>query len=117
MVISYGVLPLICRTISMGWDSVLNNLPYGDRFRKHRKWLQDAFVSKAALATYLPIQRRETYTLLAGLCDRPELFMEHIKRCVASPPNSMRPQADRYYAKVGGRDYHGNRIWAPCYLY
>ena len=27
---------------SMGWDSVLNNLPYGERFRKHRKWLQDA---------------------------------------------------------------------------
>ncbi|EIW56941.1 cytochrome P450 [Trametes versicolor FP-101664 SS1] len=68
----------------MGWDSVLNNLPYGDRFRKHRKWLQDAFVSKAALATYLPIQRRETYTLLAGLCDRPELFMEHVKRWAAA---------------------------------
>ncbi|PIL26517.1 cytochrome P450 [Ganoderma sinense ZZ0214-1] len=49
---------------SMGWDSVINNLPYGERFRKHRKWLQDAFTSKAALMSYRPIQRRETYTLL-----------------------------------------------------
>ncbi|KAI0655744.1 cytochrome P450 [Cubamyces menziesii] len=68
----------------MGWDSVLNNLPYGDRFRKHRKWLQDAFVSKPMLAAYQPIQRRETYTLLSGLCDTPELFMDHIKRWAAA---------------------------------
>ncbi|KAI0742389.1 cytochrome P450 [Daedaleopsis nitida] len=64
----------------MGWDSVLNNLPYGERFRKHRKWLQDAFASKPVLASYRPIQRRETYVLLSGLCDSPELFMDHIKR-------------------------------------
>ncbi|KAI9061923.1 cytochrome P450 [Trametes sanguinea] len=68
----------------MGWDSVLNNLPYGERFRKHRKWLQDAFVSKQKLATYRPIQRRETYTLLSGLCETPELFMDHIKRWAAA---------------------------------
>ncbi|KAI8992754.1 cytochrome P450 [Trametes punicea] len=68
----------------MGWDSVLNNLPYGERFRKHRKWLQDAFVSKPKLATYRPIQRRETYTLLSGLCEAPELFMDHIKRWAAA---------------------------------
>ncbi|KAH9856113.1 cytochrome P450 [Lenzites betulinus] len=68
----------------MGWDSVLNNLPYGERFRKHRKWLQDAFASKGVVATYRPIQRRETYTLLSGLCEQPELFMEHIKRWAAA---------------------------------
>ncbi|OSD03875.1 cytochrome P450 [Trametes coccinea BRFM310] len=68
----------------MGWDSVLNNLPYGERFRKHRKWLQDAFVSKQMLATYRPIQRRETYTLLSGLCETPQLFMDHIKRWAAA---------------------------------
>ncbi|KAI0632668.1 cytochrome P450 [Trametes polyzona] len=67
----------------MGWDNVLNNLPYGARFRKHRGWLQKAFTSEPALARYRPIQRRETYTLLSGLCERPELFMEHIKRWAA----------------------------------
>ena len=68
----------------MGWDSVLNNLRYGERFRKHRKWLQDAFTSKDVLSSYRPVQRRETYTLLSGLCDSPELFMDHIKRYVTS---------------------------------
>nr|ANC28042.1 cytochrome P450 [Polyporus umbellatus] len=68
----------------MGWDSVLNNLPYGERFRKHRKWLQDALASKPVLTSYQPIQRRETYTLLSGLCDSPELFMDHIKRWAAA---------------------------------
>ena len=65
-------------------------MPYGERFRKHRKWLQDAFVSKAALASYLPIQRRETYTLLAGLCDSPKLFMDHVKRYVTTSRGSIR---------------------------
>ncbi|KAM5539597.1 hypothetical protein V8D89_006706 [Ganoderma adspersum] len=72
--------PFILLKELMGWDSVINNLPYGERFRKHRKWLQDAFTSKAALMSYRPIQRRETYTLLAGLCDSPEFFMDHITR-------------------------------------
>ena len=69
-------------TSSMGWDNIVNSLPYGERFRKHRKWLQDAFASKDALIGYRPIQRRETYTLLSGLCDQPDLFMDHITRYV-----------------------------------
>ena len=69
----------------VGWDATLALTPYGERFRKHRKWLQDVFVSKQKLATYCPIQRRETYTLLSGLCEAPELFMDHIKRYVRYP--------------------------------
>ncbi|TFK84485.1 cytochrome P450 [Polyporus arcularius HHB13444] len=72
--------PFILLKDLMGWDSVLNNLPYGERFRKHRKWLQDAFASKAVVMGYRPIQRRETYMLLSGLCDSPEHFMDHLKR-------------------------------------
>ncbi|KAI0640925.1 cytochrome P450 [Trametes meyenii] len=68
----------------MGWDSVLNNIPYGERFRKHRKWLHDAFGPKEVLAAYVPIQRRETYTLLANLCETPEHFMEHLTRWAAA---------------------------------
>ncbi|KAI0776600.1 cytochrome P450 [Trametes elegans] len=67
----------------MGWDNVLNNLPYGERFRKHRKWLQDAFVSKDMLVAYRPIQRREMYGLLSGLCESPELLFDHILRWAA----------------------------------
>ncbi|TBU39014.1 cytochrome P450 [Dichomitus squalens] len=76
--------PFVLLKELMGWDSVLNNLPYGERFRKQRKWLHDAFLSKDALVNYRPIQRRETYTLLSELCDKPELFMDHIVRWAAA---------------------------------
>ena len=66
----------------MKWDSVINMMPYGDRFRKHRKWLQDALIPKSVLLSYRPMQRRETYTFLAGLCDTPERVNDHIKRWV-----------------------------------
>ena len=64
---------------------MLNNLPYGERFRKHRKWIQDAFTSKSVLEGYRPIQRRETYTLLAGLCMSPEHVLDHVKRYGCHP--------------------------------
>lgn len=78
----FVLAPTLKHTHRMGWDSVLNNIEYGDRFRKHRKWLQDAFTPKPVLASYGPIQRRETYTLLSGLCESPERFFEHIGRQV-----------------------------------
>ncbi|OBZ74506.1 O-methylsterigmatocystin oxidoreductase [Grifola frondosa] len=64
----------------MGWDSVITHMPYGDRFRKHRKWIQDAFQYKRAVMSYRRIHFRETYTLLTGLLQKPEDFMAHIKR-------------------------------------
>ncbi|OBZ74478.1 O-methylsterigmatocystin oxidoreductase [Grifola frondosa] len=72
------------RFIFMGWDSVLNNLSYGERFRKHRKWIQDAFQAKPALMSYRPLQRRETYTLLLGLMNRPADVQEHLRRWAAA---------------------------------
>ncbi|RPD73721.1 cytochrome P450 [Lentinus tigrinus ALCF2SS1-7] len=68
----------------MGWDSVINMMPYGDRFRKHRKLLQDALMPKSVLLSYQTMQRRETYTFLAGLCDTPDRVNDHIKRWSAS---------------------------------
>ncbi|EIW56861.1 cytochrome P450 [Trametes versicolor FP-101664 SS1] len=64
----------------MGWDNVITHLPYGDRFRKHRRWMHDNFQSKAALLGYRPVQRRETYTMLAGLLESPVEFIEHVHR-------------------------------------
>ncbi|TFK84725.1 cytochrome P450 [Polyporus arcularius HHB13444] len=68
----------------MGWDSVINMMRYGDRFRKHRKWLQDALMPKSVLLSYHPMLRRETYTFLAGLCDTPDRVNDHIKRWSAA---------------------------------
>lgn len=55
-------------------------MPYGDRFKKQRKCLQDALMPKPVLLSYRPMQRRETYTLLQGLCESPERVNDHIKR-------------------------------------
>ena len=64
----------------MGWDNVITHMPYGDRFRKHRRWMHDHFQTKTALEGYRPIQRRETYTLLSGLLESPAAFLSHINR-------------------------------------
>ncbi|CAL1703282.1 unnamed protein product [Somion occarium] len=68
----------------MGWSKMLTHAHYGDRFRKLRKWTHDAFMSKAALRTYRPIQERETYILLSGLVDSPNEFVSHFTRFTAA---------------------------------
>ena len=64
----------------MGWDNVITHMGYGDRFRKHRRWMHDNFQTRSALQGYQPIQRRETYTLLSGLLAHPANFLAHINR-------------------------------------
>ncbi|OBZ74507.1 O-methylsterigmatocystin oxidoreductase [Grifola frondosa] len=68
----------------IGWDSVLTLMRYGERSRKHRKWMRDAFQNKASLESYRPMQRRETYTLLSGLIKNAEDHAEHCRRFAAS---------------------------------
>ncbi|KAI0742440.1 cytochrome P450 [Daedaleopsis nitida] len=71
---------LILLSELMGWDNVITHMRYGDRFRKHRRWMHDNFQTKSALDGYRPIQRRETYTLLAGLLETPADFLSLINR-------------------------------------
>ena len=68
----------------MGWDNVITHMGYGDRFRKHRRWMHDGFQSKGALLGYRHVQRRETYTLLSGLLETPADFVNHIQRSVVT---------------------------------
>ncbi|EMD32760.1 hypothetical protein CERSUDRAFT_118484 [Gelatoporia subvermispora B] len=74
----------ILQTELMGWDSAITHMPYNDRFRKHRKWIQDAIQSKPALLSYRPLQYRETYTFLSSITETPGDFMSHIRRFSAS---------------------------------
>ncbi|PCH45080.1 cytochrome P450 [Wolfiporia cocos MD-104 SS10] len=68
----------------MEWDSGMLFMKYGDRWKKHRKWAQNAYNDKAALMSYRPLQRREVHTLLSGLLDAPDQFEGHIKRYFAA---------------------------------
>ena len=53
---------------------------YGDRFRKHRKWMHDFLANKSALQTYRPVQLREAHILLRNLLERPDAFRDHLSR-------------------------------------
>ena len=64
----------------MGWDNVITHMKYGDRFRRHRKWMHDNFQAKTSLEGYRPIQRRETYMLLTDFLKAPNDFVNHINR-------------------------------------
>jgi len=81
---AYGRLVCLTETInsSAGWGDGLVGMPYGDRSRKHRKWIYDAIGSMSALRNWHPMQRRETFILLSGLCENPEALGLHINRLV-----------------------------------
>jgi len=68
----------------VGWGYGLTGMGYGDRSRKHRKWIHDAMGTKASLKNWLPLQQREVYNLLTGLCDKPELLSVHVNRWAAA---------------------------------
>ncbi|KAI0753694.1 cytochrome P450 [Fomes fomentarius] len=68
----------------LGHDLSIAAMPYGDRFRKHRKLMHDGVGSKSALQRYRPIKVREAHILLRNLLDTPEAFLEHLYRYVAA---------------------------------
>ncbi|CAL1697455.1 unnamed protein product [Somion occarium] len=74
----------ILMTELMGWKNVLTHTPYGDEFRLQRKWIQEAFQTKAALDSYRALQRREVNVVLANLLSSPNAFMAHFTRFSAS---------------------------------
>ncbi|PIL26282.1 hypothetical protein GSI_12038 [Ganoderma sinense ZZ0214-1] len=67
----------------IGHDLSLPFLRYGERFRKHRRWMHDAVGSKASLLKYRPMQIREAHLLLRNLLETPDNFIEHLYRYVA----------------------------------
>ncbi|KZT12723.1 cytochrome P450 [Laetiporus sulphureus 93-53] len=68
----------------MGWDCVITHMTYGERFRKHRRWIAQAFEDKDALISYRALQRREAYVLISGLFESPGFFRAHIRRFAAA---------------------------------
>ncbi len=62
----------------MGWDSSLPQLPYGPRFRKQRRLIQDHFAKD--IYSFHTTQRGEAYVLLHGLLETPDAFLRHIRR-------------------------------------
>ncbi|KAK7679980.1 hypothetical protein QCA50_016926 [Cerrena zonata] len=68
----------------MGWRNALTNIPYGDKFRLHRKWMQNAFQTKESLDSYREIQRREVGRFLSNVSLTPHAWSSHFTRFSAS---------------------------------
>ncbi|CCL99955.1 uncharacterized protein FIBRA_01980 [Fibroporia radiculosa] len=70
----------------MGFDPIISILPYGDRWRLHRRWFRAAFQTHTAeqLETYHNLQETGARRLLSVLLDTPADFLVHIKRYAGS---------------------------------
>ncbi|KAF9002128.1 putative O-methylsterigmatocystin oxidoreductase [Cyathus striatus] len=63
----------------MGWTRTLSMLPYGKRFQKHRRLLQEYLNQKQCL-TYQPLQTQLARRLLVRLVDNPQDWRSHFER-------------------------------------
>ena len=63
----------------MGWGAILAFLPYGDRFRRQRRLVQQHF-NQQAITAYRPVQQKEILGLMSRLIETPDNFIHHIHR-------------------------------------
>ncbi|KAI0276059.1 cytochrome P450 [Russula aff. rugulosa BPL654] len=80
--VNYSCRPRFVLIVEMmGWDSSLPQLPYGPRFRKHRRLILDHF--NRDVNSFQSTQRDEAYILLRDLLETPDAFLQHIRRFAA----------------------------------
>ncbi|KAH9853167.1 cytochrome P450 [Lenzites betulinus] len=75
---------LVLLTEVLGVGSALPTMPYGERFRRHRKWLADAVGSKETQKEHHDVQRREMRRLLSNLMVKPDKFVDHLHLYLAA---------------------------------
>ncbi|KAH8118942.1 cytochrome P450 [Phellopilus nigrolimitatus] len=66
----------------MRWDWFTANMPYGERWRKHRSTLH-RFLEPSTVEQYFDLQTHETHKLLASLLRDPKGFIHHVRKCVS----------------------------------
>ncbi|THH08835.1 hypothetical protein EW145_g2441 [Phellinidium pouzarii] len=66
----------------MGWEFTLPVLRYGNRFRKHRRMMQQ-HLGHQAVTSFRPMQEDQVRKFLGHLLAKPDNFISHIHRLVA----------------------------------
>lgn len=66
---------------SIGWDFNMTLIEYGDKWRTHRKMMHHALHARAA-EQYHAMQERETHKFLQRVINRPENFLDDVRRSV-----------------------------------
>ncbi|KAF7346265.1 O-methylsterigmatocystin oxidoreductase [Mycena sanguinolenta] len=79
----YSDRPVVTMVELMGWDFNIGLLPLGDKWRKHRRMIQQHFRQDVS-RTYRPIQKKKIHLLLQGLVSSPEEFQGAQSRLAAA---------------------------------
>jgi cytochrome P450 len=76
----------------MGWEGTLSTQPYGDRFRKQRRLLNE-YMNPQVLRRYYPLQELSTARLVRDVIKSPDALNAHVKRCASrsSAENKLEP--------------------------
>jgi len=63
----------------VGWKNALILLPYGDRFRRYRRFFHSVIGSNALMRPYRPMQEMQTRQFLRKVLKDPEQLQEHLR--------------------------------------
>ncbi|KAF5319657.1 hypothetical protein D9619_008644 [Psilocybe cf. subviscida] len=84
----YSDRPVLTMSNLMGWDFNTALMPYGTRWRKQRRFLQQAFKRVTSLS-YRPEQTRKINDMLYGLLTNPNDFRDHLRTVTAATVMSI----------------------------
>ena len=66
----------------VGWKNALILLPYGDRFRRYRRFFHSVIGSNALMRPYRPMQEMQTRQFLRKVLKDPDQLQEHLRQYV-----------------------------------
>ncbi|KAL0958951.1 hypothetical protein HGRIS_014263 [Hohenbuehelia grisea] len=95
----------------MGWDWSFGHMPYGERWRRHRKLFHRQF-QPSVVNSFFPIHIRETHALLKRLLDTPDDMINHLRHNAASTIMKVTygidvAPRDDYYINIAERALDG----------
>lgn len=64
----------------IGWKNTLVLLPYGDRFRRFRRFFHQLIGSHSSMQRFLPIEEQEIHRFVRRVLTKPEDLSSHIRR-------------------------------------
>ncbi|KAF8079096.1 cytochrome P450 [Lyophyllum atratum] len=79
----YSDRPAMTMVKLMGWDFNIAVVPYGDKWRRHRRLFQQHF-KKEVSATYQPVQTKKIHEMLHAMLLTPEDFLAHNRTLAAT---------------------------------
>jgi len=64
----------------VGWKNTLVLLPYGDRFRRFRRFFHTVIGTRATMKRFYPVEQTETHGFLRRVLAKPADLAAHIRQ-------------------------------------